>query len=106
MSENQKTKAPEQAIGVVETKEAIDGALALSTLLIRRFRDGVDFGDVVAIFDKLKNDDDFKNTLEQAIVGASKIPEEVKDLDVVEATGLAAHVLLKIPTVIEELKKK
>ena len=46
--------------GVKESKELLTGAFAVTELLIERFSDGVGVDDAVAIFDKLKNDEDFK----------------------------------------------
>ncbi len=92
-------------LGIKETKEALIGANKLSVLMMRRLKDDVGIDDAIAIYDKLKTDTEFRQTLVDAYQGIEKVPAEVKDLDLNEAVELIGVQVSYVPKMIEALKK-
>ena len=78
-----------EALGIKETKEAVQGLLAVSSFLAVRLKDGAGVDDAAALVQKLMMDDEFKKVLEAAVEGAKQIPAEVKDLSLAESLELA-----------------
>ena len=90
---------------IKETREALVGVLELSLYLTTRFKDGIDFGDAVDIWNKLSADDDFTAKLKAAYDGYDGIKAETKDLDASEITELIIVSATYIPKFIEQTKK-
>lgn len=90
--------------GIKETKEAIDGLFAIGQVAYQRFKDGVGVDDAIAIWDKIRNDDEFRDTVTKAYQGWEAIPGEIGDLDAAEAIELAVHVARKIPGLLSFFK--
>ena len=99
-------KKEDSTHGVKEMGEAMVGINELSVFLATRFKDGVGLDDVKALWDKLSDDDGFKEKLKAAAQGANLIPAELKDIDGGEALELAAIQLDYIPKLVEALKKE
>jgi hypothetical protein len=95
----------ETKIGVKETEDFLRAFNELGIFLIKRLRDGVQFDDFVALYDKLTKDDEFRSIMSNAFNDVSKIPEEVKDLDVEEMVKLISIQLTYAPKIIELIKK-
>jgi len=93
------------AHGIQETKEALIGINELALALAERFADGVQFGDMIAFWDKLQKDEVFRAKLTAAYEGWSKVSAEVGDLDVQESLELVTVQMNFIPRYIETLKK-
>jgi chaperonin GroEL (HSP60 family) len=89
--------------GIKETREllnAILGPKGLAVLLTRVFKDGFQTSDLVEIMTTLSIDPIFRD----AISGIQKLPEEVKDIDLMEGIELAEIALRAIPAIIKEAK--
>lgn len=93
-----------ETTGIKETREAIKGAGTLLIFLLTRLADGVGFDDAMAVFDKLKNDEEFKTVMTEAYEGAKLIKGEVTDIDLMEGIVIGKDLFDLIPQVIEALK--
>lgn len=94
-----------EKLGIKETKEAVAGVMELAVLLAARLKDGVQLGDVVAVYDKLKDDAEFQAKLLAAYGGVGAVPAEVKDLDLMESVELVTVIVPYVPKVADALKK-
>lgn len=104
MSEQQ--QAPEQQkYTVKETKEFMIGINEISLLLVQRFSDGMQLDDATAIWDKIRNDPDFRAKVEAAYDNYQLIPKELGDLDMAEGMELGATQLQYVPKFLTALKK-
>lgn len=90
-------------IGIKETKELLVGANELGLFVVLRAKDGVDFSDGVAFYEKLMSDPDFKAKIVAAYEGYNAIPDEVKDLSVGEVAELAGVQITYLPKFIEAI---
>lgn len=87
--------------GIQETKDALEAVNLLSMSLIKIFKKHLG---VVEIGAALLGDEELKAALVKAFDGISKIPDEVKDLDMNEGMELAIAQIQLIPKLIEVLK--
>lgn len=92
---------PEEKLGIKETKEGLVGVNEISIFLITRFRDGVQFADFTAFWDKLTKDEEFKKVLQDAYDKWQDIPKELRDLDLSEGLSLASLQIAFIPRIVE-----
>lgn len=92
-------------IGIKETKEAFEGINVLALFLIKRLKDGVGIDDAVALFEKIKDDEEFKKVLSDAVGAIDQVPEELKDLELNEGIELGMLALQYVPKYIEAFKK-
>jgi hypothetical protein len=80
----------EAKLGIKETKEAVDLVLAVAKIVVEATKDGKvdaqDLGLLIALIP----------VVQPAVEGANQIAAELKDLEVAEATELAAHVAAKL----------
>jgi len=90
--------------GIEDVKEAMAAVNELGILLFSRFKDGVQFGDFSALWEKLVADEHFKKTLSLAYENYQKIPEELEDLDPEELMELTAVQLSYLPKIIGAIK--
>lgn len=90
--------------GVKESKEFLEGNFELLEFMIRRLKDGADFGDALALFEKLTSDDEFKKKLELAYKGVGKIDSEIQDVDLNEALELGTLVMKYVPRLVDAAK--
>jgi len=94
-------------VGIKETIEAQVAVNELALFLVERFKDGFQaIEDGVAIFDKLKNDADFRDKLIAAYDNYGAIPAEVKDIDLLEGVELAKVQLDYVPKFVDQFKGK
>ena len=84
---------------VKESKEAIVALAAIGKVVIDLAKDGVDFGDAVALGSKLVTDEKFRAKVTAGVQGIDKIPAELKDIAASEALDL-------IEALINEVKAK
>ena len=79
--------------------EGVVGVLELSVFMAEHFKDGAQFADLIAFWEKWKDDDEFNLKMKQAFEGYKNISSEVRDIDaeeVVQIISLSAPYLLKI----------
>ena len=91
--------------GIKETSEALIAFNEVTIFLITRFKDGIDFSDFAAIWEKITEDKEFQTILEKAYDNIGKIPEEVSDIDFKEGVDLGSLQLKYLPKILEALKK-
>lgn len=91
--------------GILETKEAIVGINELSIELVKVFKDGFQSTDVLELVAVLQSNQGLKDALQKAISGASKIPSEIKDINLSEGLELAVVQLSYLPKLQEAFKK-
>lgn len=84
---------------VKESKEALVALAAIGKVVIDLAKDGVDFGDAVALGSKLVTDEKFRAKVTAGVQGIDKIPAELKDIAASEALDL-------IEALIDEVKAK
>lgn len=84
---------------VKESKEALVALAAIGKVVIDLAKDGVDFGDAVALGTKLVTDEKFRAKVTAGVQGIDKIPAELKDIAASEALDL-------IEALIDEVKAK
>ena len=98
----------DEKLGIKETKEAYIGANELGIFIAGRMKDGVGFDDAFALIKKLATDEDpaFKEVMRKAFEGISKVPAEVRDIDMIEGMELATMSIAYVPKWIEAFKKE
>jgi len=96
----------EEKLGIKETKEAFAGVNELALFLIDRLKDGVGIDDAVALFNALRDDEEFKAVLSAAVDGIKAVPAEIKDLDAGEGVELGMLALMYVPKYIAAFKKE
>lgn len=92
--------------GIQETKEALIAINEIAVFLVQRLKDGVDINDVIAIWDKLKDDEEFKSKLEAGWKNIKDVPAEIKDIDIMEGVELSMLQIQYIPKYVEAFKKE
>jgi hypothetical protein len=92
--------------GIKETKEMIVGVNEVGIAMINVFKDGIQFKDFGELWDKFKDDAEFKAKVEAAYDNFKAIPEEIKDVDINEGMELAIIQLGYIPKMAAALGKK
>jgi len=98
-------KKDDSKYGVKELREAVKGVLVVAVFLMKRFKDGVQFTDFTAFYTALKEDAEFKATLEAAYNGYNQVPDEVKDIDAGETLEVVGEVLEHVDAIIETVKE-
>lgn len=91
--------------GIKEVSEAVVGVNELGILVLKQFKDGVQFADFQAFYEHFAQNIEFKQRLEAAYNDFNKIPAEIKDLDISEGIQLAGIQLSYLPRIVEALKK-
>ena len=92
--------------GIKETSEAAVGALALATLMVSKFKDGVQFADFYEMWQAWQNDPVFKQKLLIAYEGYKAIPDEVAEIDLDDSFDLIVALIPAIKELIAELKSR
>jgi len=93
-----------QQVGIKETKEALVGINELGLFFVERFKDGRQMGDFIAFWEKLKNDEEFFQIVQEAYRGIHLVPAEADNLDLKEGLELVTLQLSYIPKFIEALR--
>lgn len=91
--------------GIKESKEALEGMMELSICLVEVFKDGLQFSDIMDLWEKLKNDPLVSAKLAAAYEGYQKVPDELNDLNIDESFELGACALQYMPKLIKSFKK-
>lgn len=92
--------------GIKETKEMMIGANEVSLFMCEKLKDGVQFSDGVDFYNKITQDEIFKQKMVDAYDNFQKIPTEIEDADGGEGIELAVVQINYIPRYIECFKKK
>lgn len=87
-------------MGIQETKDVLIAANEVAVALIKAAKDGIQLTDGLAL---LANEE-VKAALVKAADGISKLPEEMKDVDLNEGLELAAIQIQFIPKIVGALK--
>lgn len=90
--------------GIKESKEALSGAFALAICVIEVAKDGLQFSDALALFNKIQSDPALKQELDDALSGLKHVPGEMSDLDGAEGIELGIHVMSEVPALLAALK--
>lgn len=90
---------------VKNTKEVVVAANELAITMIKLMKDGIQLTDAVELYNKIITDESFKTAMLNAYDNIKLVPEEIKELDVMEATELGIIQLSYIPKYVEALKK-
>jgi len=89
---------------VHNAKELLVAVNEVSIFLIARFVDGLGADDAVAIWEKLKNDDEFKTKIMVAYEGYQQIDDELADANLEEGIELVQMQLSYVPKILAALK--
>jgi hypothetical protein len=92
------------SVGIKEAKEAIIGVNELAIFIASRLKDGVGVDDVMAVWEKLKDDEEFKTKIVAAYEGISLVPEEIKDMSLQEGLELAVIQVSYVPQLLAAIK--
>lgn len=87
-------------VGIVETKEAIQGACALTAALIRKFKDGFQPTDIV----ELAVDAELRMLIQAAVDGSKQIPAEMRDLKADEYADLTVTTVQGVVQIISAVR--
>lgn len=99
------SEAPQEKLGVKETKEALIGFNELSLYLIGKFKDGVQLSDVTAIVADIMAGHEIKEHITKALENVKAVPAEIKDLDLSEGLELGMYQAMQVPKILDALKK-
>ncbi len=84
-------------VSTQQTKELLKGVLALTKLLLHRFKDGFQLDDLPVILSKLGYDPTFR----EAVKGVSEVPNELKNLDMSEVVELVMLLVQELPQLLK-----
>ena len=84
------------AEGIKETKELVIGVSAIVKDVLARTKDGLQPEDVDGVVKRLQEDEEFARLVAEAIIGAHKIPAEIKDISISEGAELAFALLTQL----------
>jgi hypothetical protein len=90
--------------GIEETKEALVALNEVSLKLIKVFGDGFQVSDVGAILELVMGDSEVKSAVVKAFEGYKAVPEELKDVSVLEASELLVLQAGYLPKIVDALK--
>jgi len=103
---NGDTAVPVPKLGIDETKEVLVAVNQIAIFLLLILLDGLQvFKDVRAIIAKLKDDDDFRIVLQNAVDNIKAVPAEVRDLDAGEIIQLSGIQLEYLPKILAAVKR-
>lgn len=86
---------------VGETREMLVGVMEMAVMMAELFKDGVDVGDFMEMFMRLRSDDRFV----KAFQGMHEIPAEAADLSLEEGAELVGVVMPYVPKIVAAMKK-
>lgn len=97
--------APEK-LGIKETREVLKALNNLTIFLLSILLDGLQlYKDGKAIIVKLKDDDEFRRVIQDAIDNIQAVPAEIKDLDASEGITLAGDQLAFLPMIFKAISE-
>lgn len=88
-----------------ETKEAVVGIMEIAIVIAKALKDGAQISDAVTVYQNLFSNEEMKEKVMAAFKDINKVPEEIKDASLVEASELAIVAVSYIPKLVEALKK-
>jgi hypothetical protein len=91
-------------MNIKETSEFLKGNLELLVFLISRMKDGTDFGDAVAVYQKITSDSEFRTLVIDAYEGIAMIKNEVVDIELSETIQLVNVFLAYLPKLVAAVK--
>lgn len=92
---------------IKETKEVLDLVNDSAIFMTKTFKDGIQVKeDFEAVYNKLINDVEFKETARKAFEGINKVPLELKDLSKVEIIDLAFTELKAVKSILTVILSK
>lgn len=91
-------------MSVKETKEVLVAANMLSVELIRTFKSGPKLADIGTLLTHLISDDQLKVAIYAAYSDISKLPEEMKEIDLAGGIELAQVQLEWVPKIVDAVK--
>ncbi len=98
-------KKADSVVGNKESKEALIATNEIALFLAERLKDGIGFDDAAAVWDKLRNDEDFKAKLQAGYDKIKEVSNEMKDIDLGEGIELGMVQIEFIPKFMEVFKK-
>lgn len=95
----------DEKLGIEELKDVINGAVDISALLVKHLKDGLQLSkDVPALIEEVLGSEALKSAIGKLISGISKVPSEVKDLDLSESGELVGLLVQKVQIILDALK--
>lgn len=92
---------------IKETKEVLDLVNESTIFMTKTFIDGIQVKeDFEAVYNKLINDVEFKETARKAFEGINKVPLELKDLSKTEIIDLAFHEVKAVKSILTVILSK
>lgn len=88
-----------------EIKELIDAIMALSCKIALHLKDGFQWSDLPALLRDWYDDEEFSNLIKKGFLGMNKIPDEMKEISLVDGFDIAAQIIPWIQKLLVELKK-
>lgn len=92
--------------GIKETKELLVGVNEVGLVLMKHFKDGVQFKDALELFESIRSNPELLAKLYAAYEGYGNLPMELNDLDIKEGIELAQVQLEYLPKLVDALKKE
>ena len=89
-----------------ELQELVDGLMALSVKLAKHLKDGFQMHDIPNLLMEYKNDATFAETINKAFEGISKVPEEMKHLELSTSMPIVISIFGWIQKLVAEVKDK
>ena len=75
-------------VGIKETTEVIAALGAIAPAIVKTMKDGVQVTDAVTIYEQIVRNEEVKAKIMAAIENIQAVPEEVKDLQIIEVAEL------------------
>jgi hypothetical protein len=94
-----------EKIGIQNTKEALLASMLVLRLIAEEVKDGFQAQDLVTVVQRISANEEKKALLEAALKDMTKIPAEIKDLDLGEGIELAGVLIAELPKLIAAIQK-
>lgn len=91
--------------GIKETKEVLVGLNEVTMLVAKHLKDGAQLTDIMAVIEDFKKDPELIAKLEAARENIAAVPNEVKDVSLLEAGELAMVQISYVPKLIASFSK-
>jgi hypothetical protein len=98
-------KTTEPELGIKETTEVLDAAFEITAFLMVRLKDGLQLEDGLALYNKLMNDQEFRDKIIAAWDGFAGVGDELGNLSVVEGLDLGIVSLVGAKRIVAALKE-
>ena len=92
-------------LGIKETKEVVVAVNELAIILLILILDGLQFfKDIRDLINHIKDNEDFRNKIQDAVDGIKMVPAEVKDIDSTERVELVGVQIPYLPKILAAIK--